>query len=70
MVTLNAIVSQQAASEMDTEADVDQLLDYVATHPPDDITYRASVMIFAAHSDSSYLKERLLLSRAGYHIFL
>ena len=70
MVALSAIGSQQVASTVDTAAAVDQLLDYVATYPHNDITYRASDMVLAAHSDASYLNERLSLSRAGSRIFL
>ena len=70
MVALSAIVSQQASATVDTAAAVDQLLDYVATYPHDGITYRASDMIFMAHSDASYLNKRLSLSCAGSHIFL
>ena len=49
---------------------VEQLLNYVATYPNDGITYRASNMILAAHSDASYLSEPKSHSRAGAHIFV
>jgi hypothetical protein len=49
---------------------VNNLLDYVATYPSDGITFKASNMILAAHSDASYLSESKSRSRAGAHIFL
>ena len=47
-----------------------QLLDYVATHPNDGITYRASSMVLVAHSNASFLTEPSSCSRAGVHIFI
>ena len=70
MVALSTIVSQQEAAIEDTSAAVEQLLDYVVTYPHDVITYRASDMILAAHSDASYLNKRLSRSHAGSHMFL
>jgi hypothetical protein len=40
------------------------------THQDAIITYRASNMILAAHSDASYLSETKARSRAGGHFFL
>ena len=70
MVALSAIGSQKSEATVDTSAAVDQLLDCIATYPHDGITYRASDMILAAHSDASYLNKRLSRNRAGYHIIL
>jgi hypothetical protein len=70
LVALSTISSQQTAATQNTAAAVHQLLDYVATYPNDGITYRASSMILAAHSDASYLTEPGSRSRAGAHIFL
>ena len=69
MVALSAIGYQQAAATVDTSTAVYQLLDYIAIYPHDGITYRASDMILAAHSDASYLKKRMSRSRAGSHNF-
>eukprot|EP00804_Cyclotella_cryptica_P010212 CCRYP_013824-RA/>CCRYP_013824-RA protein AED:0.39 eAED:0.39 QI:0/-1/0/1/-1/1/1/0/225 len=44
--------------------------DYAMTHPDAMITYRASNMILAVHSDASYLSETKARSRAGGHFFL
>jgi hypothetical protein len=47
-----------------------QLLDYLASQEEAVITYNASEMILAAHSDASYLSEPQGRSRAGGHFFL
>ena len=70
LATLSVIGTQQAAATENTAKAVNQLLDYVATYPADGITYRASTMVLAAHSDASYLTEPNARSRAGAHIFL
>jgi hypothetical protein len=70
LATLSTISSQQAKATENTAKAVHQLLDYVATYPSDGITYRASQMVLAAHSDASYLTEPGSRSRAGAHIFL
>eukprot|EP00956_Cyclotella_meneghiniana_P021659 scaffold39661_cov63-Cyclotella_meneghiniana.AAC.19 len=44
-----------------------QLLDYLASQEDAVITYNASEMILAAHSDASYLSEPEARSRAGGH---
>ena len=68
--TLSTISTQQAAATASTAAAVHQLLDYVATYLNDGITYQASTMVLAAHSDASFLTETGPHSRAGAHIFL
>ena len=47
-----------------------QFLDYVASQEDAVLTYRASDMVLAAHSDAGYLNETNARSRAGGHIFL
>ena len=47
-----------------------KLLDYLATYPDDDITYRASDMILVGHADADYLNVSQSRSRAGAHIVL
>ena len=49
---------------------VKQLLDYTATHPDAIVTYNASNMVLAAHSNASYLSESNARSRAGGHFFM
>jgi hypothetical protein len=70
LVALSAISSQQAKATENTAQAANQLLDYVATYPSDGVTYRASAMILAAHSDASFLTEPGSRSRAGAYIFL
>ena len=48
----------------------EQLLDYIATQEESVITFKASKMELAAHSDASYLSEPKARSRAGGHFFL
>ena len=47
-----------------------QLLDYLATQEEAVLTYHASDMKLAVHSDASYLSEPKARSRAGGHFFL
>jgi hypothetical protein len=70
LAALSAISAQQAKATVNTEKAINQLLNYVATYPNDGITYRASSMVLAAHSDASFLTEPGSRSRAGAHIFL
>ena len=46
-----------------------QLLDYLASQEEVAITYNASDMILAAHSDASYLSEPKAHSQACGHFF-
>ena len=70
IVSLSAIGAQQAAATKETEDDIEQLLDYVATYPDDGILVRKSDMILAAHADTGFLNESKARSRSGAHIFL
>jgi hypothetical protein len=47
-----------------------QLLDYIATQEEAVLTYNASEMILAVHSDASYLSEPKAHSQAGGHFIL
>ena len=47
-----------------------QLLDYLATQEDAVLSYHASDMVLAVHSDASYLSEPKSRSRAGGHFFL
>jgi hypothetical protein len=68
--TINAIGMRQASATQKTRDACTQLLDYLALHPNDGITYKRSNMILCAHSDASYLSETKSRSVAGAHIFL
>jgi len=67
---ISAIASQSAAPTEDTMKQTLQLLDYLATQEEAVITYNASDMKLAAHSDASYLSKPKARSRAGRHFFL
>ena len=67
---ISAIPSQSATPTEDTMEHTKQCLDYIATQEEAVLTYNASGMKFAAHSDASYLSEPKARSRAGGHCFL
>jgi hypothetical protein len=54
---LGSLATQQATLMQNTKKLVHHLLDYAATHPDIIITYRASDMVLAGHSNASYLSE-------------
>ena len=70
LAALGSIATQQSKPTANTMKKVKQLLDYAATHPHAAVTYRASDMVLAAHSDASYLSETKARSRAGGHFFM
>jgi hypothetical protein len=47
-----------------------QFLDYAATQDDVILTYKASAIILAIHSDASYLSEPKARSQAGGHMFM
>jgi hypothetical protein len=47
-----------------------QFLDYTASKEDIILTYKASNMVLAIHSDASYLSEPKSCSRAGIHMFM
>ena len=67
---LGSLATQQSAPTQNTLMKIHQFLDYAMTHPNAIITYRASNMTLAVHSDASYLSETKARSRAGGHFFL
>lgn len=67
---LGSLASQQATPTNKTMTLVKNFLDYATSNPDATITYRASDMVLAAHSDASYLSEAKARSRAGGHFFL
>lgn len=70
LMTVNYIASQQSKATQATETKINQLLNYVATHPNASITYRKSDMKLVVHSDASYLSAPGARSRAGGYFFL
>ena len=67
---ISAIASQSSKPTEDTLMQTQQLLGYVATQEEAVLTYNASKMKLAVHSDASYLSEPKARSRAGGHFFL
>lgn len=70
LCTLSAIGMRQASANQNTLAACTQILNCLILYPNEGITYKASNMVLAAHSDASYLSETKSCSRAGAHIFL
>ena len=70
LVALNAISMQQASPTQKTIERVKQLLDYCASQEEAVLTYHASDMVLAIHSNSGYLNESKAQSRAGGHFFM
>ena len=67
---LSGISSEQSQARESTEARVEQLLDYLATHPDAVVRYYASDMVLNIHSDASYLSETRARSRVAGYYFL
>jgi hypothetical protein len=70
LTPLSALASEQAAPTEKTMQDCLQFLDYAASQDEAIVTYRASDMKLAIHSDASYLSEPKARSRAGGHMFM
>ncbi len=70
LVALTAIATQQASPTQRTMERVKQLLDYCASQEEAILTYHASDMVLAIHSNARYLNEIKARSRAGRHFFL
>jgi hypothetical protein len=67
---LGSLATQQANPMQNIKKLVHQFLDYATTHPDAIITYLASNMVLAGHSNASYLLETNARSRAGGHFFM
>ncbi len=67
---LNAIATEQANPTEKTRATIKQLLDYCATQDKAVLTYKASKMILAVHSDAGYCNKKKLRIQVGGHFFL
>ncbi len=70
LTVLSAIASKQAAPTEKTMQKCLQFLDYTASQEDAIVTYRASNMRLAIHSDALYLSEPKAQSRAGGHMFM
>jgi hypothetical protein len=67
---LSALASEQASPMELTMEKCLQLLNYAATQDDAILTYKASDMILAIHSNASYLSEPKAQSQAGGHMFM
>jgi hypothetical protein len=65
LTALSSIATEQAKLMQETMKKVRQLLDECATQEEAIITYNASNMILAVHSDAGYCNEKKACSRAG-----
>jgi hypothetical protein len=67
---LSSLASQQAKPTEKTMKLCKKFLDFMATQEEVILTYRASKMVLAIHSDALYLSEPKARSRAGGHMFM
>ncbi len=67
---LSSHASQQANLTEKTMELCKKFLDFMATQEEEILTYRASEMVLAIHSDVSYLSEPKARSQAGGHTFM
>ena len=70
LAALGSLATQQVNPTENTMAKVTQFLDYTVNHPDATITYHASDMVLAGHSNVLYLSESNAHSRAGGHFFM
>ena len=70
LATLSSIASRQTKGTENLEKEVNQFLDYCATHPNAGVRFVASDMFLAIHSDASYQSEPDSKSRAAGHHYL
>jgi hypothetical protein len=69
-MALLAIASQQSNPTEETNIQVHQFLDYMATHPNAKIWFCASGIVLKVHSDASYHSAPQARSHAGGYFFL
>jgi hypothetical protein len=67
---LSSLASQQANPTEKTMELCKKFLDFMATQEEAILTYRASKMVLAIHSNASYLSKPKSCSRAGGHMFM
>jgi hypothetical protein len=70
LAALGSIATQQANPTENTMKKVRQFLDYASTHPDAIVTYHASDMVLAGHSNALYLSESKARSWVGGHFFM
>jgi hypothetical protein len=67
---ISAIASQSSKPTEDTMQQTLQLLDYLTTQEEAILSYHASGMVLAVHSNANYLSKPKAQSQAGGHFFL
>jgi hypothetical protein len=67
LAALGSIATHQANPTENTMKKVQHFLDYASTHPDAIVTYHASDMVLAGHSNASYLSKSKTHSQAGGH---
>ncbi len=67
LTALSSIATKQANPTQETMKKVKQLLDYCATQEEAIITYNATKMILAIHSDAGYCNKKNARSQGGEH---
>jgi hypothetical protein len=70
LMPLNDIATEQTKAAEKTQAAMNQLLDYLATHPDATIRYHAADMILHIHSNASYLSVSNARTHLGGLFFL
>jgi len=70
LVALSDLAAEQTEGTEKTMQEMNQLLDYLATHPDTTIRFRKSDMVFHISSDASYLSVRRSRSRVGGWFYL
>ncbi len=70
LLALSALASEQANPTEETMRKCKLFLENMATEKEMILTYHASNMVLAVHSDASYLSESRSQSRVGGHFFL
>ena len=68
--TMSSIASRQSKGTENLEKEVNQFLDYFATHPNSGVRFVASDMMSVLHSDASYLSDPESKSRVAGYFFL
>ena len=69
LTALGTIATQQAAPTKNTMRNVNQFLEYAATHPDIIITFHTSDMVLAGYINAYYLSESKACRRVGGHFF-
>ena len=70
LAALLTLAWKQTKATATIMAEIDHILDYVATYPDACVMYKYSDMQLVCHSDASYLSVSNARSRAGGHFFL